>query len=233
MLLRNVGIKGVNRINIEFSPKFEKARIDPLMYSVLSVYWPFHPEKDLDETNELKRWHSITRELSKVLQEIFQKNGWETKEIRGAENALLSSGFDQRFELIKGKGSPNRKQRARVTLNPRLNSNDIFAEIFKGNESIKEVLLFKLDTTEFDYSILSKKIEWINDTLVSIIGLNGEVVFKINVEDFSVERDICPKVNSVEYVKEELLILDSNTPKTIVLNILKKRLPESLHKFIA
>jgi hypothetical protein len=233
MFLRNAGVKGVNSINIEFSPKFERVRIDPLMYSVLSVFWPFHPEDDLCGTNVLKRWHTITRELSKALQETFQKNGWETKVIREVEKALLSSGFDQRFELIKEKSSPNRKLKARIVIKPGLDSNDIFVEIFKRNEWNKEVLLFRLDTTEFEYSILSKKINWLNDTLVSVVGLKGEVVFKVNVEDFSVEREIEPQVNSVDYIKEELLILDANTPRTIVLDILNMRLPDSLRKFRA
>lgn len=232
MLLRNSGIKGVNRINIEFSPKFERPRIDPVMYSVVSVFWPFRSEKYLKETIELKRWQSISEELSNVLQEIFNKNGWETQLVRKAEEALLSSGFDRNFELIKEKSSPNRKVKARVVLNPGLNSNDIILKISKAKEWSKEVLLFKLDLAEFDYSILSKKIVWINDILVSVIGLNGEVAFEINVHDFVVERKINPKVLSEEYIKEEILILDANTPKETVSDILRKRLPESLHKFI-
>lgn len=230
MLLRHACIKGVNRINIEFSPKFERPRIDPVLYSVLSIFWPFHPEKDLEETIELKRWQLISNELSKVLHKTFLKNGWETQIVRNAEEALLSSGFDQNFELTKEKSSPDRKFKARVVLNPRLNSNDIIAEISKGKEWNKEVLLFKLDLAEFEYSILSKKIVWINDILVSIIGLKGEVAFEINVHDFAIERIINPIVHSEEYIKEELLILDANTTKNTTLHILRKRLPESLHK---
>jgi hypothetical protein len=84
--------------------------------------------------------------------------------------------------------------------------------------------MIKIHFYEEDFRIIVHKIKWLNNEEIMITNLSSEINFKFSVIIKTLELIFTPAFHDLQYLTDELMLLNPETSKEDYSNILKKRL---------
>ncbi|MEO9853403.1 MAG: hypothetical protein ABJH72_08720 [Reichenbachiella sp.] len=175
----------------------------------------------LDEKKE--KYSFLLERLMEALLYAAKELNWKsTDALKESKSSLIKSNYTKKLILIREQSSPNKKDLAFVTLEFGELENVVSLEI--NNKQIIE--LFKLSILEYDFGVIARKLRWISNSKVEITNMDNEIIFRYDLSNENLKMSINPQVNTEEYIKDELKLLDAKTSKEDYVRISNKRLAE-------
>jgi hypothetical protein len=225
MNLGKFRIPKVVRITVEFFNEPIMPIIIPSseLIKVCRIRWhvDFEYYFSIDEKN--KRYLFLLNKLYDSLVYAGNSLGWPIDIFERSQGLVVASNFFGSFVIVNSKSSNDRNLRALVSVQMEERENVIFLEIFSG-ERKKSLEIFRLSIIEDDFSVIAHKIQWISAFELDILNKDQEIAFRYSHSTEKLTLSIFPKTHSLEYLKDELNLLNAKTSKEEYIQICNKRL---------
>lgn len=214
----------LDRVTIELTDNSSEVMFMPpnKFVNVCQIRWFVNASEYILLTEKEDKYKFLLERLMEAIHHASKELNWPLDAFEESKASLIGSSFTKKINLIKEQKSPSKNNFASVVLNFGELENVIFLKV--GDE--KTIELFKLSILENDFTVIAKKIRWVNESKIEVSNNDNEVVFEYDITTDNLEMIIIPRVNSEEYIRDELKLLDARTTKEDYVKISQKRLTQ-------
>ncbi|MCF1752214.1 hypothetical protein [Mariniradius sediminis] len=226
--LSEVRIENLSKILIEIIEPPQKAYLinTHKLTRVASARRFFNWKMIEEESSDKARFRIILDFLQFTVQELCNEFGWPVEGFDKAYSEVIRSDFRNEYVILTPKNSKNRKLSALVKVSTTTENNAISAEIFSKHDKKfkRKIHLTKCVFYKDDFSDLVKMLHWETDDLFIVSNKNKEIHFRVSVKEEKSEIVLSPRINSRDYLIEELKLSNPETSDQEANEILSKRL---------
>lgn len=154
--------------------------------------------------------------------ELAQKLDWPLEQFEFAYNKVIELDFKNEFVLVPKKPSKDKQYSASVIVKCLLEQSTIILEL--SGTKVKSIELLNVVYYKDDFSDIVYTLKWLNKDELIVCNKKEDICFKYNIEKDELEMNLIPKTNDLEYLKDELELINPNTTKEQHEKIIAKRL---------
>lgn len=223
--ISKIKIKGIDRVSVEFrDDNSEVLMLPPSKFvRVCRIYWPIK----INEYNLLlekeDRYSWLLNNLISALTYFSDELGCESDVFESARLEILNSNFQYNFVFAKSEKSVDQAYKAHISIQLKEDENLMILEVF-NKEARRSIKLFNVSILEWDFTSIAHKLKWNSQTELEISNKENEIVFIYDLIQDHITLKLIPRIHSLEYLKDQIKILDARTSKEEYIRILKNRL---------
>jgi hypothetical protein len=226
-LLTNCKIENLRRITIELVDSVNKEYVIPNNKQIkvcrIGKYFDLYVLSN--ELKQAERYKILLDIILISLLENSEKLNWPKEIFQNAYKTVLDTGFNNEYIIVKEKLSKDKIYGASIGVKVDIVSSSIFLLLEnKLNMKTLQVELIKLSSYEDNFTDILKYVKWINNEELLISNKENEINIKFSVKTMQSEVFITPKVHTLDYLQDELQLLNPYTPQNKYLEILNKRM---------
>lgn len=226
--LRQVHIKGTEKIYIGFVNDTRLAGIVPSVNSTrVCLIYRFIDLSNVKNLNsEIERLQFFLTELYTTVQLCCDRFHWPIAPFKKAYQDVIEVKFKYDFILCDFKQSKNKKKSAAVMAIPNPNFISVICVVSDStNNERQNSVPLHISSIYYDSLFeIFNKLKWINDDVLLILDKKGEIGHKYDLSLNSVSIEIVPKGSQMNFLLDEIKLMNANTPIEEALAILDKRI---------
>ncbi len=226
--INKIKIENLNKISIQIEyPGFPNRIIPPSKLIKVCVFYKNFDWKILEnEPLELNRYKTILDLILESILELAKKFNWPKEEFIKAYNEVCNTNFLDEFEIITPKFSKDKRFQASIKVNRNKDFCHVFTMLKEKTEDneIQKIEILKTRFYEDNFSKIIKTLKWIDNDEFVVSNKDEEINFKYSIQTKKFDLLLTPKIHKMEYLQDELKLLNPFTSVEEFKMIINKRI---------